>query len=221
MTLWPLSRCRHIQTRIWSIQQPKGYAIHMSRDIWVISDTHLHHANILTFKDSVTGRMVRGDRFNDVDHMDQCLLDNWNSVVKQGDIVYHLGDVFIGAKEKFAAMWPKFNGSKRLIVGNHDDIKFLSSGGFFKKVQMWRMFPEYGLVMSHVPLHPSNLLRMSRGSKGTYPQDATQLYGIHGHIHHHQSPEGPYRNVSVEAIDYTPIHIEDLAAEAAEYVAKT
>src|SRR6056297_2500022 len=111
-------------------------------DIWVISDTHFFHSNILKFTDSTTGKLIRGSRFDSVEEMNECMLDNWNSVVKPGDKVYHLGDVFIGPKEDFQKFWPKLNGGKRLIVGNHDDIKFLASGGFFQKVQMWRMFPE-------------------------------------------------------------------------------
>jgi len=35
-----------------------------------------------------------------------------------------------------------------------------------------------------------------------------------GHIHQNPSPPGRYINVCVEAIDYTPVHIETLAAKA-------
>lgn len=180
----------------------------MARNIWITSDTHLLHANILKFTDSKTGKLIRGDKFLTVDEMNEYILEKWNSVVKQGDIVYHLGDVFIGDKEQFKKMWPKFNGSKRLIIGNHDTVDFLSSGGFFKKVSMWRMFPEYGLMLSHVPLHISSMYRHNLGRP---------LYGIHGHIHQHSSPLGPYKNVCTEVTDYTPINIEDLALEAKNY----
>ena len=173
----------------------------MSRDIWVVSDTHFSHSNILTFVDSNTGLRVRPE-FDTVEQMNECMIENWNSVVKAGDIVYHLGDVTFGDKEQFKSLWPKLQGSKRLIVGNHDDIKFLSSGGFFKKVMMWRMFPEFGLLMSHVPLHESALWRGKEHDK--------QMLNVHGHIHQNPSPEGPYRNVCVEQINYTPVNIEEL-----------
>ena len=167
-------------------------------DIWVISDTHFNHYNILTFHNE-DGSEVRPG-FSSLKEMNECMIDNWNSVVKQGDKVYHLGDVFFGPKEWFQENWPKLNGSKRLVVGNHDDIKYLSSGGFFKKVYMWRMFPEYNLLFSHVPLHPSHI-RM----------DCTN---VHGHIHGMDSPEGKYINVCVEKTNYTPVHIETLREEA-------
>lgn len=181
------------------------------RDIWVISDTHFRHANILKFTDSRTGKLVRGDKFSSVDEMDEHMIERWNSVVKQGDIVYHLGDVVIGDQEWFKVNWPQLNGSKRLIVGNHDDIKFLSSGGFFKKVSMWRMFPEFGLLLSHVPLNINSLYRY--GSKDDFENPIVEpelMLNVHGHIHQNPSPEGPYRNVSVEAINYTPVNIEEL-----------
>jgi calcineurin-like phosphoesterase family protein len=183
------------------------------RDIFVTSDTHFRHTNILKFTDSTTGELIRGNKFADVDEMDEYMIERWNSVVKQGDIVYHLGDVVIGDKEWFKRNWPRLNGSKRLIVGNHDDIPFLSAGGFFKKVQMWRMFPEFGLLLTHVPVHPSNLriFAVEEGYKeGDVAKEQRQFLNVHGHIHQNPSPEGPYRNVSVEATDYTPVSMEEL-----------
>lgn len=169
----------------------------MSRNIWIVSDWHLFHENILKFTDA-EGNLTRPG-FSSVDEMNECILERHNEVVKTGDIVYNLGDVFFGDKEKFKKFFPKFNGRKRLIVGNHDDIKFLASGGFFQKVQMWRMFPEYGLILSHVPLHPSSCMR----------RDMT-LKNIHGHIHQNDSPPGLYQNVCVEKTDYRPLNIEEL-----------
>lgn len=166
------------------------------KDIWVISDTHFSHQNILKFTDK-DGELVRS--FDDVNHMNQTMIDNWNRVVKPGDKVYHLGDVFFGDKEKFKSLWPRLNGSKRLVVGNHDDIKFLSSGGFFQKVMMWRVFRDHGLLLTHTPQHPAAL---TGGRK--------DLLNVHGHIHQNKSPEGPYKCVCVEQTNYTPVHIEDL-----------
>ena len=177
-------------------------------DTWVISDTHFNHANILTFTDRTTGEYVR--KFDNVKQMNECMIDNWNSVVKQGDKVYHLGDVFFGPKDDFKSIWPKLNGSKSLIVGNHDDIKFLSAGGFFKSVYMWRIFREHKLLMSHVPIHESELEWIAGGG----------VLNVHGHIHQNPTPSGPYRNVSVEVIDYTPINIEELSKSRGYAVSK-
>ena len=78
----------------------------MSRNIWVISDSHLGHENILKFTDSATGNPVRGHLFDNIDQMDEYMLEKWNSVVKEGDIVYHLGDVLMGCKERLSDNGP-------------------------------------------------------------------------------------------------------------------
>lgn len=178
-------------------------------NIWIISDTHFGHENLLKFKDSA-GNLVRGHLFASSKEMDDHMIDCWNSVVKPGDKVYHLGDVFFGDRDYFQKMWPKLHGQKRLIVGNHDDIKYLSSGGFFAKVQMWRMFPEFGLVLSHVPLHPSSIMYYGSKDSGSLLTEPKQLLNVHGHIHQNPSPLGNYKNVCVEMINYTPVNIEDI-----------
>ena len=182
----------------------------MSKDIWLISDTHFFHENILKFKDK-DGELIRGKLFTDANHMNEYMLERWNSVVKPGDKVYHLGDVFMGAKEDFLKYWPKLHGSKRLIVGNHDDIKWMAQKELFAKIQMWRMMPEFGLLLTHVPVHQQSLYRFPpKDNPEEWGNEPESLLNIHGHIHQNPSPPGPYRCVCVEQIDYTPINIEEL-----------
>ena len=179
----------------------------MSKDIWLISDTHFQHANILNFVDSNTGKLVRGDRFSSVEEMDETMIENWNRVVKPGDTVYHLGDVFFGSKDTFRSLWARLNGSKRLILGNHDDAKFFIQNGLVEKVTVWREFHEYNLLLSHVPIDPSSLRRYRHGK---HDEENRLLLNVHGHIHQNPSPTEHHRCVCVEHIDYTPINIEEL-----------
>lgn len=132
--------------------------------------------------------------------MNETMIENWNRVVRPGDKVYHLGDVFFGNPKDFPSLWSRLNGAKRLVVGNHDDVRYLSSGSFFQKVMLWRKFEH--LLFTHVPVHPS-VLHENRFS-------GKPMINIHGHIHQNKSPDGPYKCVCVEQINYTPIHIEDL-----------
>lgn len=165
----------------------------MARAIWVTSDTHFFHNNIIKYCNRP---------FGSAEEMNDVLAQNWNKVVKQGDIVYHLGDVFMGApKEEFAKFWPRLKGKKRLIVGNHDDIKFLSSGGFFEKVMMWRVWDSVPVLFTHVPIHEASIHERVVRAGGV---------NIHGHIHDRPSPAGPYKCVCVEQTNYTPINIEEL-----------
>ena len=169
-------------------------------DIWVISDTHFNHANILKFEDKL-GKPCRV--FSDVDEMNETMITNWNSVVKPQDKVYHLGDVLFGLdKDKWLDdNFKRLNGKKRLVVGNHDNIKVLAP--HFQKVSLWRDFSEFGLLLTHVPVHPSTLKETHRFGPGG-------IVNVHGHIHQNPSPDGPYRCVCVEQTNYTPVNIEEL-----------
>jgi hypothetical protein len=175
----------------------------INRNIWVISDTHFGHANILNFTDSNTGAKVR--TFYDMYEMDEHMVDRWNKTVKDEDIVYHLGDVYFDSGH---TVLPRLKGRKRLILGNHDNAKSPHLQNHFQKISMWRMFPEFGLLLTHVPVHPSSLRVYAR--EGDVDPVHKTFLNLHGHIHQNPSPEGPYRNMSVEAIDYTPINIEEL-----------
>jgi calcineurin-like phosphoesterase family protein len=42
------------------------------------------------------------------------------------------------------------------------------------------------------------------------------MCNVHGHIHGNPTPIGRYINVSVEAINYTPIALEEITAQAAK-----
>jgi len=77
---------------------------------FVISDTHFGHTNII---------YLRNRPFNSVGEMDECLIDNWNSVVKPGDLVFHLGD-FVWDVSTLEQVLPKLNGIIKLCKGNHD-----------------------------------------------------------------------------------------------------
>ena len=57
----------------------------MARDIWVISDTHFDHANILNFTDR-EGRPTRGDVFTDVEDMNEQMIANWNSEIGRAHV---------------------------------------------------------------------------------------------------------------------------------------
>ena len=168
-------------------------------DIWVWSDTHFNHANIISFCDRP---------FKSADQMNWKMVQFHNEVVKPQDKVYHLGDVYMGGgftREYTEKLLSSLNGHKRLILGNHDNGKDQILQRYFEKIDVWRMMPEHGLLMTHVPVHQSTLGEGRFGGKSEFI-----MQNIHGHIHTNKSPAGPYRCVCVEQIEYRPIHIEEL-----------
>lgn len=166
-------------------------------NIWVISDTHFSHTNIIKYCDRP---------FENSNEMNEYIIEKWNSVVKPEDKVYHLGDVYMGGDRRdVSSLLRRLHGHKRLILGNHDNGKDQLLFDNFEKIYMWRMFPEFGLLLTHVPVHRSSLHKNGRNGAPAF-----ELTNVHGHTHNNGSPEGPYKCVCVELIDYTPVNIEDL-----------
>ena len=166
----------------------------VKKDVWFISDTHFFHDNIIRYC---------GRPFSSVEEMNEVMIENWNKVVKQGDKVYHLGDVWMGpsSHEQRAKLMARLNGSKRLIVGNHDDIPYMSKGGWFKDVKMWRVWNDKPLLFTHVPVHEDSIHERIIQEGGI---------NVHGHTHEKGSPKGPYKSVCVELTNYTPVNLEEL-----------
>lgn len=164
-------------------------------NIWVVSDTHFNHANILEFTGE-DGKCFR--KFKDLDHMNETMIENWNRVVKPQDKVYHLGDVYFGNQQDAEKILSRLNGKKRLIVGNHDVIygKGNVLQKHFQKLHMWRLFKEFNMLLSHVPIHETSFRKVE--------------YNVHGHIHEKNSPSKQHINICVEKTGYTPVNIEDV-----------
>lgn len=164
---------------------------------FVISDTHFTHHNILTFK-NYDGSPVR--QFSSVEEMDETIIDNWNKVVKPGDVIYHLGDIAIN--KKYIHLIGRCNGSKRLIMGNHDIFDMNYYTPFFTKIMAMRIFPGK-CIMTHVPIHSDCIGRFK--------------INIHGHTHCNfiLNDDGQksffHKNVCVEVVNYTPVALDSIS----------
>ena len=80
--------------------------------IYIISDTHFNHENIIKYCNRP---------FKDINEMNDTIINNWNMIVKKDDIVYHLGDFFLGSKFDLKNIVDRLNGTIYLIRGNHEE----------------------------------------------------------------------------------------------------
>ena len=147
--------------------------------------------------------------------MNEKLLENHNAVVRPEYHVSFLGDVTIKRggridREWFIAEMRKYNGHKRLYLGNHDHfpIKVYLDAGFEKIYATWR--DQQGILFSHFPLHPQSI--------------GSAIANVHGHTHGNPDYQPvvqvdkktqkvtlvPYLNISVERTEYRPISIDEL-----------
>lgn len=174
----------------------------MANDIWISSDFHFNQSSILTFKDN-NGELIRGSRFTCVEHMNEIMIENHNKLVKPTDKFYTLGDVITGIEhqEWMKNNWSRLNGRKNLIVGNYDPIQFMATGGFFKKIYESRDMREFGLLLTHRPLHENQLWDFNRDRP---------IKNIHGHLHHNIISRDHWINVCMEQTNYGPINIDEL-----------
>ena len=161
-------------------------------DIWLVSDTHFGHEKIIQYY---------GRPFENAAHMDEELVERWNSVVKQDDVVYHLGDVGWGTADNKSVLF-RLNGRRKyLLLGNHDDAKCPILAKVFRRIKLWLPIKELGLLCTHIPVHTDQL----------------EAYGwkanAHGHIHERCLPDPRYINLCVEQNNYTPVHIDAVVSK--------
>lgn len=135
-------------------------------EIWFTSDTHFGHRNILKYEASARP-------FRSVAEMDQTLIGNWNSVVGEDDLVFHLGDFALARSERVAELLSQLHGRKRLVLGNHDRVRqFDWTGLGFERVYANPVLFDGRFVLSHEPL-----ARIPDGKVGLY-----------GHVHGRGGP---------------------------------
>ncbi len=174
-------------------------------ETFFIGDTHFGHKNIIVFEGTKALRP-----FDTIEEHDEEIIKRWNSVVRDHDTVWHLGDVAFGKQS--LELVRRLKGQKRLIAGNHDGYqtqRYLDAG-FLTVRGAWAID---GFLLTHVPVHPQQLEREGF-NKGN----------IHGHLHaghvmmndydeygeHCQVRDPRYINVSCEQINLTPITLAEI-----------
>ena len=134
--------------------------------IYVTSDTHLGHANIIKHCNRP---------FSSVEEMNNILIQNINKIVKPSDTLYHLGDfVWWGCKEEQISNIRRQINCKNLhlIIGNHDEPileklqPHFSSISHIKEIKV----NEQRIIMCHYAMRTWN--QSHRGS-----------YHLYGHSH--------------------------------------
>lgn len=153
-----------------------------------ISDLHIGDENILTYEHRP---------FKSLDEMRKTIIDNWNTVVRNTDTVYLLGDI------GDATILTELKGNIFIICGNHDNYIDLNEN--------------YNVDVSQYPIMVDNMW-LSHEPIGYVPPECPYV-NVHGHLHRFQygligrtwAEGNRYFNVSVENINYTPITKKEIA----------
>ena len=170
--------------------------------VWFTSDLHFWHKNICKYCNRP---------FETMEEMNQALIDNWNSVVKEDDTVFVLGDMGFCGYDKLEPLISQLNGKKYLIQGNHDSDKIVFRlyeaniiEGYYKMHEVTIISdeecPDQQLTLCHFPMID-------------WPNKERGAWMVHGH--QHQLPETPscsvmHWDVGVDRNGLKPISFEQL-----------
>lgn len=117
-----------------------------TKDFYFISDTHFNHKNIMRFCDRP---------FATLEEMEKQMIELWNNIVKEDELVFILGDVIFGGSEIYERILPQLNGRKWLILGNHDYINIKQGfKKYFEKILNKAFITIDGvpIILNHEPL---------------------------------------------------------------------
>lgn len=168
-------------------------------DYYFTSDTHFNHSNIAGPRVSQWSSGYRN--FNSTEEMNETLIANWNSKVKPGDIVYHMGDVAFATTELARPLIRRLNGQKYLCIGNHEKAA-LGCRDLFVDIRDYREVNINGqkIIMFHYPIESWNHMR--HGS-----------WMVHGHCHY-SLPESPAKKIDIGVdnpiANYGPLSFDEL-----------
>lgn len=172
---------------------------------YYISDTHFKDRNIFD-------KCLRP--FDSLDEMEETIVANWNRKVKDGDIVYVLGDIGRDTDPSSIEIFNMLKGVKHLIIGNHDHrmLETIRESGIFESIKFIDLIEDSGfkVCLCHYPL--MDWMEFNRNSLLVY-----------GHIHNKTEKNGyayklmkdyysnlPAYNCGVDVTDFEPKTLEEL-----------
>ena len=173
---------------------------------YYIADVHFGHKNCMEYDNRP---------FKTVEEMDEVIITNWNSVVRDNDDVYIIGDFCYRSAKSPLWYLKRLKGRKHLIIGNHDNHLLNDEVAIKEFASVDKMTylkdGEYTITLCHFPMAEWN----------KYHSGAWHIYG---HIHAHT--EGCYQFLKNEdrALNagcminyYTPVNIEQLIRNNKEF----
>jgi calcineurin-like phosphoesterase family protein len=177
---------------------------------------HYGHENIIKYCDRP---------YRDSVEMDQALLENYCSVVKEGDLVYFLGDHVMGNRKNGLELIKSLPGTKIAIRGNHDYDHSLHKQSIRDKwipiykdtfdtvIEGWSVIQTWGdrtIKMSHFPT--TFQFDGDRKYEAYRPDMDDCDWLLCGHVHNawKAQPENRTVNVGVDVWSYFPVSQEQL-----------
>lgn len=176
--------------------------------IFFTSDLHIGHNRAFLYE-------KRG--FNNIQDHDDALVKNWNSVVREEDEVYILGDIMLNDDKHGIEYFNQLNGIKHIILGNHDTAKrqkLFTELNDVKDIKLADMFGygKFKFFLCHYPVMTAFM---------DDKKISQHLICLCGHTHFEEKfyYDNPYvYNVALDAHNMFPIDIETIIKDVKEKV---
>jgi len=134
--------------------------------------------------------------------MNDAMINSWNDVVSDDDVVFHLGDFSLNLpleSEENKLLLARLKGKKHFIRGNHDKntSEFYKEAGF---ISVHESISLGGILLIHYPLQEAIARKMNDSCWGVVE------HVVHGHNHSKDRPnhENHY-NVAVDRHNFRPV----------------
>lgn len=114
--------------------------------IFFTSDTHFFHENVIHYSHRP---------FKSIEEHNEALIQNWNAVVPEDGIVFHLGDFAFAGTIKWVEILEQLNGKIYLCLGNHDYKNFKEPVKKYfvdVKEQYYIAIGEQYIMLNHCPM---------------------------------------------------------------------
>jgi calcineurin-like phosphoesterase family protein len=174
-------------------EQYCGQTIAPQGNVWVWSDHHFGHKNIIGFSDRP---------YDDTTHMREDMIRNHNCFVENDDTCIFVGDfAFLPDKEANEILL-RMKGRKILIIGNHDVSKKKLKKLRFDEIYLCAHMEADGIdfMFTHFPMR-------------NIPEWCFNIHG-HEHINHLFTDTHNHFNVNCELHDYCPVPLQDIVWKA-------
>jgi calcineurin-like phosphoesterase family protein len=147
------------------------------------ADTHFGHL----------GAMKKFRRpFQTVREMNKTLIGNWNSVVQPTDLVFHLGDFGVWGVLDLTEVFNLLNGTKVLIVGNHDTPETLG-------------LPWRETAKSAFATVGGQRIWLSHHPRRSWKERESGTWHLYGHVHGSKRLGGFSLDVGVDCWGFQPV----------------
>ena len=188
------------------------------QNIFFTSDTHYNHKNIVrgtsewkSFEEGGSHQRTRD--FDTLEEHNEALVKSINSIVKENDILYHLGDWSFGGHENIKIFRNRLNCKNiHLIFGNHDqhiEPKDSPYRGCFNSAQHVKQF-SLRLGTEKTGKYGKQGFFLSHYSHQVWNQHHHGVIHLFGHSHGTIKGIGKSMDVGVDTNNLYPYHLDEI-----------